>query len=119
MVEVRYLSRNSVLRTISLKELGESGYSPRTFNHAGLPQVVLITYLHFYQVSQPQLLVLFLIHFIVASIMVVCHHRVSFARNRFVARTGVLSTHPTRYTGLHARNSPIFITTIFVQIPYY
>ena len=64
MVEVRYLSRNSVLRTISLKELGESGYSPRTFNHAGLPQVVLITYLHFYQVSQPQLLVLFLFYFL-------------------------------------------------------
>ena len=47
MVEVRYLSINSIVRTISLQERGESGYPPRTFNPAGLPQVVLITYLHF------------------------------------------------------------------------
>ena len=94
------------------------GIHPRTFNHASdCLRLFYCTYLHILSGISA-----------VAPLFYFCfvlswprswdyQHRVLFARNRFVARTGALSAHPTRYTGLHARNFPIYITTIFVQIP--
>ena len=112
MVLIRYLSRSSFryLTIITLRARGIRVYPLRTFDTAVSPQVVLFSYLSALLIPQQDFSILF-----VASMMP------STSLSRLLepvqARAGALRYSSFQNSGLHARNFPIFITTIFVQSP--